>query len=151
MDATKQWHKLREMKAFQKGLDGLLRHSSALWTAEQKDTGAQPELSPSVDISERDEEYVIRADLPDVRKVDIEVSMEAGILTITGEHSLEKREDGKMYLRIKRACTSFSRSFPLPNDVSPNKVSAEFNDGVLTVHLPRNQKAKRQQIGVRDS
>ena len=112
---------------------------------------AVAEWSPLVDISEDDKEYLIKAELPDVKKEDVRVTAQEGTLTIMGERKFEKEEKGKKYHRVERAYGTFGRSFSLPDDASPAKVSAEFKDGVLTVHLVKNQKAKPQQVEVKVS
>src|SRR6185295_9089363 len=108
-----------------------------------------PEWTPLVDISEDAKEYLIKAELPEVKKEDLKITMEAGTLTITGDRKCEKEENGKKYHRVERAYGSFGRSFSLPDDASPAKVSAEFKDGVLTVHLAKDEKAKPQHVEVK--
>jgi len=107
--------------------------------------------SPLVDISENDQEYLIKAELPEVKKEDVKVMAQEGTLTIMGERKFEKEEKGRKYHRVERAYGSFGRSFSLPNDASPAKVSAEFKDGVLIVHLVKDVKAKPQQVEVKVS
>ena len=117
----------------------------------QEEQIAVPEWAPLVDISEDDKEYLIKAELPEVKKEDVKVTAEAGTLTITGERKFEKEENGKKYHRVERAYGSFARNFSLPDDASPAKVSAEFKDGVLSVHLVKDAKVKPQQIEVKVS
>ena len=112
---------------------------------------AVAEWSPLVDISEDDKEYRIKVELPEVKKEDVKVTAEQGTLTIMGERKFEKEEKGRKYHRVERAYGSFGRSFSLPDDASPVKVSAEFKDGVLTVHLVKDEKAKPQHIEVKVS
>jgi HSP20 family protein len=112
---------------------------------------AVAEWSPLVDISEDGKEYRIKVELPEVKKEDVKVTAEEGTLTIMGERKFEQEEKGRKYHRVERAYGSFGRTFSLPDDVSPNKVSAEFKDGVLTVHLMKDEKAKPQEIEVKIS
>jgi HSP20 family protein len=149
MNALKRWNRLKELEAFQHGLESLLSHSSARWPAGQEGTLAVPEWSPRVDISEDDREYLIKAELPEVKKEDVKVTAEEGTLTIMGERKFEKEEKGRKYHRVERAYGSFGRSFSLPDDVSPAKVSAEFKGGVLTVHLAKDEKVKPQHVEVK--
>ncbi len=96
--------------------------------------------APVVDIRETDGEYVIKAELPEVKKEDVKVSLNDGVLVIQGERSMEKEEGeakGK-YHRIERAYGSFARSFSLPDDVEAEKISAEHKEGMLYVHLPKH-------------
>ena len=110
------------------------------------------EWSPSVDISEDDKEFLVKAELPDVKREDIKVNVENGVLTITGERKFEKEEKGKKYHRIERSygsfTRSFTRSFTLPEAVKADKVAAEFKDGLLHVRLPKDESAKPKNIAV---
>jgi HSP20 family protein len=107
------------------------------------------EWSPLVDISEDDKEYLIKAEIPDMKKEDVKISVQEDILSISGERKYEKEEKGKKYHRVERAYGSFMRSFALPENADGSKVSAEYKDGVLTVHLPKSEKAKPKAIEVK--
>jgi HSP20 family protein len=102
-----------------------------------------------VDIVEHDTEYLIKAELPGVKKDDVKVTVQDDVLTITGERTFEKEEKGRKYHRVERAYGRFARSFTLPEDSDGNKVAAEFNDGVLKVHLPKSERAKPKSIEVK--
>ena len=110
---------------------------------------AVAEWAPLVDISEDDKEYRIKVELPEIKKEDVKVTAEEGTLTITGERKFEKEEKGKKYHRVERSYGSFVRNFSLPDDASPGKVTAEFKDGVLSVHLAKTQRAKPTHIEVK--
>jgi HSP20 family protein len=105
--------------------------------------------TPSVDISETDGEYQIKAEIPDVKKEDVKVTLEDGVLTIQGERKQEKEEKGKKFHRIERSYGSFVRTFSLPDVIDEEKVKAEFKDGVLNLHLPKSEKAKPKAIEVK--
>jgi HSP20 family protein len=149
MNALKRWNQLRELEALQHGLGSLLGHSPIQMPEGQEELMAVPEWVPLVDISEDDQEYLIKAELPEVKKEDVKVTVEEGTLTIMGERAFEKEEKTKKYHRIERAYGSFARNFSLPDDASPATVSAEFKDGVLTVHLAKTEKAKPRQVEVK--
>ena len=149
MNALKRWNRLKDLEAFQHGLDSLLGRPSGHGHEGQEEPMAVAEWSPLVDISEDDKEYLIKVELPEVKKEDVKVTAEEGTLTITGERKFEKEEKGKKYHRVERAYGSFGRSFSFPDDASPEKVTAEFKDGVLSVHLAKTEKAKPQQIEVK--
>jgi len=151
MNALKHWNRLKDLEAFQHGLDRLLGRSSPHQPEGQEKLMAAAEWSPLVDISEDDKEYLIKAELPEVKREDVKVTAEAGTLTIMGERKFEKEEKSRKYHRVERAYGSFGRSFSLPDDASPGKVSAEFRDGMLTVHLIKDEKAKPQQVEVKVS
>jgi HSP20 family protein len=96
------------------------------------------EWIPLVEISEDAKGYLIKAELPQVKKEDVKITMEDGTLTITGERKFEK--NSKKNHRVARAYGKFVYSFSLPDDASPAKVTAEFKGGVLKVHLAKNKK-----------
>jgi HSP20 family protein len=105
--------------------------------------------TPTVDISETDGEYLIKAELPEVKKEDVKVTLEDGVLTLTGERRQEKEEKHTKYHRVERSYGSFVRSFSLPELVDETNVKAEYKDGVLSLHLPKSEKAKPRAIEVK--
>ena len=149
MNTLTRWSQLKQLEALQHGLGSLLSRSPSQWPEGQEEPMAVAEWAPLVDISEDDKEYLIKAELPEVKKEDVKVTAEAGTLTIMGERKFEKEEKGRRYHRVERAYGTFGRSFSLPDDASPSKVSAEFKDGVLSVHLAKTEKAKPKQIEVK--
>lgn len=104
--------------------------------------------APSVDVSETDGAYQIKAEIPDVKKENVKVTLEDGVLTIQGERKFEKEEQGKKYHRVERSYGSFVRSFTLPDLVDEAKVKAEFKDGLLNLTLPKSEKVKPKAIEV---
>ena len=105
--------------------------------------------SPQVDIVEDEKEYLIKADLPEMKKDEINVSVENGVLSVSGERKTEKEEKNKKFHRIERSYGRFERTFMVPEDADGAKVKAEFKDGVLKVHLPKNPVAKPKAIEVK--
>ena len=105
--------------------------------------------SPQVDIVEDEKEYLIKADLPEMKKDEINVSVENGVLSVSGERKTEKEEKNKKFHRIERSYGRFERTFMVPEDADGAKVKAEFKDGVLQVHLPKNPVAKPKAIEVK--
>ncbi|SPE56814.1 Heat shock protein, Hsp20 family [Verrucomicrobia bacterium] len=148
MNALTRWNQFKELEDLQHTLGSLFGRSQARWPDGQEETMRVADWSPLVDISEDGKEYLIKAELPEVKKEDVKITMEDGTLTIMGDRKFEKEENGKKYHRVERAYGSFGRSFSLPNDASPAKVTAEFKDGVLKVHLAKNEKARPQQVEV---
>ena len=106
------------------------------------------EWIPVVDVMETDEEFQIRAELPGVEKNDVKLSVENGVLLISGHREQEKEEKGKRYHKTERAYGSFARSFTMPDSVDEQKVAAEFKNGMLTVRLPKSEKARPKSIEV---
>ena len=104
---------------------------------------------PAVDIYETDShEVVIKAELPDVKKEDIGVTVENNVLTLTGERKQEQSTKREQFQRVERRFGSFSRSFTLPSSVDAGQIAASYKDGVLTIRLPRREEAKPKQISV---
>ena len=108
------------------------------------------EWSPSADISETEKEYVIRAELPAVRKEDVHVTLGEGVVTIKGERKQQKEEKSEKFHRVENFYGNFERSFSLPDNVIADAVKCESRDGILTVHLPKSEmtKQKARQITV---
>ena len=105
--------------------------------------------APLVDIQETDKEYVIKAELPEVKKEDVKVAVEDGVLTLQGERKYEKEEKNKKFHRVERSYGKFVRSFSVPLDVDEKKLGADFHDGMLTVHLPKSETVKPKAIEVK--
>ena len=110
---------------------------------------ALPDWSPQVDISEDDKEYLVKADLPEMKKEDVKVTVEEGVLSISGERKSEKEEKNKTFHRIERSYGRFLRTFTLPEDADAKKIAAEFKDGVLKAHLPKMPEAKPKAVEVK--
>ncbi len=142
------WNPLREMENM------LERYTHA--TGRDIGTGdADAELgfakwAPTVDIEESDDSYLIRADVPGVDKKDIDVRLDHGVLSITGEKQV-KKETGKgtKRHRTERYCGSFARRFTLPNTIKANKVDATYKDGVLSLMIPKAEESKPKAIEIK--
>ena len=104
--------------------------------------------APSVDIYETEHELVIKADLPEVDPKDLDIRVENNILTIRGERKFEKNVNQDNYLRVERAYGSFARSFTLANTVNAEAIKADYQNGVLTLTIPKKEEAKPKQIKV---
>ena len=147
MNPLAKWNPFRELEDIQNRLSSLFGRTSLRGLGEESMTVS--EWTPLVDLAEDDKEYLIKAELPEVKKEAVKVTVENGVLTITGERKLEKEEENKKYHRIERAYGSFMRSFTLPQDAAGDKINAEFKDGVLKVHLPKSAEAKPKSIDVK--
>jgi len=128
-----RWEPFREMDDLLKGFSPMFGRMPTL--ARPADGGY--EFMPLADVIEREKEYLIKVDLPDVRKEDVKVLFDAGVLTIKGERKVEKETKGETVHRTERFYGAFERGFALPDDVDPKGIHAECKDGVLTVSLPR--------------
>jgi HSP20 family protein len=105
--------------------------------------------APAVDIYETEHNLVVKADLPDIKPEELDIRVENNILTIRGERKFEKKVDDNNYLRVERAYGSFSRSFSLANSVNTEAIQADYQNGVLTLSIPKREEAKPKQIKVR--
>lgn len=135
-----RWNPSREMEDMQRRVDELIRNLPAL--PESREPLAVAEWAPAVDIAEDDKEYLVKAELPDVKKEDVKVTVEDGTLSITGERKSEKEEKGRKFHRIERSYGRFERTFALPDNADAMKVTSNFKDGLLEVHLAKNPVAK---------
>jgi len=149
MTALMRWDPFRELEEMSDRLNRMFARPATRTNG--KETMVVADWTPTVDISETDGEYQIKAEIPDVKKEDVKVTLEDGVLTIQGERKQEKEEKGKKYHRIERSYGSFVRSFSLPDVIDEEKVKAEFKDGVLSLHLPKSEKAKPKAIEVKVS
>jgi len=104
--------------------------------------------APAVDIYETEHELVVKGDLPEVDPKELDIRVENNLLTIRGERKFEKKVNEENYLRVERAYGSFSRSFSLANTVNSEAIKADYQDGVLTLTIPKREEAKPKQIKV---
>ncbi len=104
--------------------------------------------SPAVDIYETENELVLKADVPDVDPKTVGIQLENGTLTLKGERRFEEQKNGKGFHRIERSYGSFVRAFSLPDTVEPDKVKADYKNGVLTVTLPKKEVAKPRTVNI---
>jgi HSP20 family protein len=152
-----RWNPLRELEDFQQRIlsafnpisnraghphlnGGNGRGEEALTTAE---------WMPLVDIIEDENEYVIAAELPDVRKEDVKVTLENGVLSIRGERRFERDTEKTKFHRVERAYGTFARSFTIPEDGDSTTVTADFKEGMLRIRIGKSETAKPKQIEVK--
>src|SRR6266487_3245506 len=151
MQTITRWEPLREMEDFHNRLSNL----STLFGRPFRRTNGHgreditlADWMPLADITEDEKEYLIKAELPELKKEDVKVTVENGVLTISGERKFEKEEKKRKFHRVERGYGSFVRTFALPEDADADRVKAQFKQGILEVHLPKNEKAKPKQIEV---
>src|SRR5213080_5462965 len=114
-------------------------------------TGEESSLTawaPAVDIYETEHALMVKADLPEVDPKDLDIRVENNILTIRGERKFEKKVNEENYLRVERSYGSFARSFSLANTVNTDAIKADYQNGVLTLTIPKREEAKPKQIKV---
>jgi len=104
--------------------------------------------APAVDIYETENELVVKADLPEVQEKDLDIRVENNTLTIRGERNFTREVNEENYLRVERAYGTFTRSFSLPNTVNTEGIQADYQNGVLTVKMPKREESKPKQIKI---
>jgi len=137
---------IREMAVFQ---DRVNRAFGDLGRRFDDEVPARGAWVPAVDVFENDQhELVLKAELPDLKREDIDIRVENNALTLSGQKKAEQEFSEDRYHRIERTFGHFSRTFTLPNTVDTGRISAEYKNGVLTVKLPKREDAKPKQIQV---
>lgn len=144
---TTRWNPWKELEHIENRLASYFGRPTAHGNGD-KEAMTAAEWSPIVDVSEDDKEYVIEAELPELKKEDVKVSVQDNVLSISGERKSEKEEKNKRYHRVERQYGRFVRSFALPEDCDGSKVAAEYKDGVLKVRLPKSEKEKPKSVQV---
>jgi HSP20 family protein len=139
-----RWNPFVELDEIQNRLNRLFVDKTVKMPGE-----AFADFAPAVDIQENDNEFVVKADLPDVKKEDVKVHLEDGVLAIEGERRQDKEETGKRFHRVEREYGRFVRRFAMPTEIDPEQVRAEFKEGVLNVVLPKAPAAKPKVIDVK--
>jgi HSP20 family protein len=141
-----KWNPFRELEYVSNRLNSLFgRMPAGIETGQL----SMADWTPSVDISETDAAYLIKAEIPEVGKEDVKVTVQNGMLTISGERKQEKEEKNRKFHRIERCYGSFTRSFRVPEDADANTVKAEFKDGMLNITLPKSEKPAGKSIDVK--
>jgi HSP20 family protein len=113
------------------------------------ENGGKFEWAPSADISETDQEYLIRAELPAVKKEDVKVTLDQGMITIHGERTEDKETKDEKFHRVESFRGAFSRSFSVPDNIDDEGIRAESKDGVLTVRLPKTKASTAKTVEVK--
>jgi len=149
MNTLITWNQLREMEEAQNRVTRFLGGFPTRRGIAETHSLVVADWSPEVDISQDEHEYLLKADLPEIKKDDLRVTVEDGILCVSGERKSEKEDPKRKFHRVERSYGSFRRSFTLPEDTDSKKVTAEFRDGVLKVHLPTTAIAKTKALQVK--
>ncbi len=137
MNTLMTWNQLKDMEeATQNRFNRFLGGFPNRIGSGQTHSLTVADWSPEVDISQDDQEYLLKADLPEMKKEDVKVTVEDGILCVSGERKSVRKDEKRKFHRIERSFGNFRRSFTLPEDADSRKVTADFRDGVLKVHLP---------------
>jgi HSP20 family protein len=148
MSTLIRWEPTRELTTLRDRMDRLFSEAMGRgWGREEALTTAV--WMPAVDVFETEESIVLKADLPDVNKDEVDISVQNNTLTIRGERKREKEVNEKDFYRMERTYGSFARSFGLPPTVDAERIDASFANGVLTLTLPKREESKPKQIKVK--
>jgi HSP20 family protein len=142
--AMLRWEPFREM-------ENALRRFSPLYMPDNgvaRDETAPRNWIPLANISESENEYLIRIELPDVKKEDVKIAVADGVITISGERKLEREDQGETAIRVESFYGAFARSFVLPDYVDATGIHAEAKDGVLRVHVPKSKTKKSEPLAI---
>ena len=114
------------------------------WPRQTTEGQAALDWAPAADVSETEAEYLIKADLPEVRKEDVSITVQDGVLTLSGERRQEVRAENEKVHRVERAYGSFARRFALPENADEQSIRAESRDGVILIHIPKQKVVQPQ-------
>jgi HSP20 family protein len=136
-----RWEPFREM-------EDMFRQYSPFFARALRRNGEGAEWSPVADITETEKEYLIKAELPEVKKEDVKITLDNGVITISGERRQEKEEKDANEIRVESFYGTFSRSFSLPENIDAKAIAAEAKDGVLKVRIPKTKVAAPKKIAI---
>jgi HSP20 family protein len=134
-----RWEPLREMDEF------FRQYSPFFGRERQRDAGG---WTPTANVTESEREFLIKAELPEVQKEDVKITLDGDVITISGERKKEREEKNANEIRVESFYGTFSRSFRLPDNVDVNGIKAESKDGVLRLHIPKTEAAKPKAIAI---
>ena len=136
----KVWEPFRSFKPFYGDFER--------WFDGAPETDGERRWRPDVDVYEHEGSYMLKADLPGMKKEDINIDVNDGVLTINGEKKLEEKTENDNYVRVERSYGSFSRSFTLTDNVDTENIQAAYKDGVLEITLAKKEEAKPKEINI---
>jgi HSP20 family protein len=144
-----RWEPLRELSSLQNEMNRLFNTVFDAPPAGGGNGGGQARRwVPAMDLLETADHFVLRADLPGLRQEDVAIELEDNVLTVSGERKAEHEERQEGYYRVERAFGGFSRSLTLPKGIDAGAVTAEFDNGVLEVRIPKPEERKPQKISI---
>lgn len=146
MSSLIRWEPFREFATLSDRMNRLFGEAGRGWPTDEGLT--ESAWNPPVDVYETNDNIVLKADLPEVQKEDVDISVHGNVLTVRGERKREQEVTEKDFYRMERSHGVFTRSFTLPGTVDAEKIAAGFSGGVLTVTLPKREEAKPKQIRV---
>ena len=146
------WRPFRELAPF-RVFERMRREIGRFWDSffERRPARAEEEgeFLPALDLSETDNELVVKCEVPGLEPKDIDISLSNGMLTIKGEKKQEREEKKADYHLVERSYGSFTRSIQLPKEVQSDKISASYKNGILKINLPKSEEAKKKEIKIK--
>lgn len=150
MSTLVRWEPTRELASLRDRVDRLFGETFGRAWGDQEGLTSGAWIPP-VDVFESEDHIVLKADLPDVNKDEVDISVQNNTLTIKGERKMEDEVKEKNFYRMERTYGAFTRSFTLPPTIDSERIDANFNNGVLTLTLPKREESKPKQIKVKVS
>ncbi len=141
-----RWEPFRDFDAL---FERMAPSALGRWPRLFSEQGVPVEWAPAADISETDKEYLVKAELPGVKREDVKITLDDGLISITGERKQEKEEKDEKRHRVERFYGTFSRSFSLPENVDDKAIRAESKEGVLYVHIPKAKAEKPKSVQIK--
>ena len=146
------WRPFRELapfREFERMRSEMDRFLGSFFERRPTKAGEEGEFLPSIDLAEKDNELVVKCEVPGMDPKDIDISLSDGVLTIKGEKKQEREEKGADYHLVERSYGSFSRSIQLPKQVQSEKISASYKNGILKITLLKSEEAKKKEIKIK--
>jgi len=149
-----RWNPARDLATWPSDLFGMQREMNRMFdnffrTSDRSEDSSLTVWTPAVDITEHDDDFAVKVELPGINKDDVKITLDSNILTLRGEKKQEKETKKENYHRVERSYGSFQRSFTLPANVKSDKIDASYKDGILTINLPKAEEAKPKQVEVK--
>ena len=142
-----RWNPIREMNNFRHRMNHMFDNAFTP-TLKEDEALSMWNFKPAVDVYDNDKDIVIKAELPGMDKKDMVVHVDGRFLTLKGERSSENEVKEDKYHRRERSYGKFERVFTLPEEVDPDKITADYKDGILKIHIPKPEEQKPKQITV---
>ena len=141
-----KWSPIRDLPSIQEEMNKLFDERVDRFTG---NSDLQNRVwEPLVDIYEKEDKFVIKAEVPEINREDIQINLENNVLTLKGERKFEKQEEKENYHRAERYYGMFQRSFTLPSTVDSEKIKASLDKGVLTIEIPKKEEVKPKKIEI---
>ncbi len=146
-----RWRPMRDFMTVQDEMNRMFDRFLSREGWEDDESLSKANWYPSVDVSENKDEFVITAELPGMKKDDVQITFANNVLKIEGERNKEEEKQDTNYHRVERSYGKFVRSFQVPSQIQGDKIGADFKNGILTIHLPKAEAAKPKEVEIKIS